>query len=123
MSIELQEQIDKLRYHVKMLAESVDYREHPIPALVIQMDWDDSDLNRAHDVFEKYDEKLEAGEAVNWHEFEHKLREEFSIGYQTVKSIIIAFYANHQWTNVCREYAKAYECVEFHHITRGEGDL
>lgn len=121
MSENIQKQIEKLHYHIRLLAETIDYREHPIPALVIQMDWNDNDLNRAHDIFEEYDAKLEAGEDVNWKEFKMKLRDEFSIGYQTVKSIVIAFHANGQWTDVCRAYAKAYECVEFHHITRESG--
>lgn len=94
MSENIQKQIEKLHYHIRLLAETIDYREHPIPALVIQMDWNDNDLNRAHDIFEEYDVKLEAGEDVNWKEFKMKLRDEFSIGYQTVKSIVIAFHAN-----------------------------
>ena len=74
----------------------------------------------AHDIFEKYDNTLEREEPVNWKEFEMELRNTFDIGYQTVKSIVLAFYRNHQWTRVCAEYAKAYECIEFHEIIRSE---
>lgn len=110
--------IDKIKFHIKMIAESIDSREHPITSLVISMDWDGDDLDRAHDVFEKYDNKLEAKEDVNWTQFEMELRNTFNIGYQTVKSIILAFYRNHQWNEVCTLYAMSHMCAEFHEIAR-----
>ncbi|MDZ4202063.1 MAG: hypothetical protein U1C96_07985 [Gallionella sp.] len=123
MSETIQEQLDKLRYQLRLLAETIDHREYPIPALVLELDWDDKDLNRAHDIFEKYDAKLEASEEINWGAFEMELRDTFSIGYQTVKSIVLAFFDNSQWQSVCTAYAKKYECVEFHRITRPKDDL
>lgn len=110
--------IEKIKYHIKMIAESIDSREHPIASLVISMDWDGDDLNRAHDVFEKYDNMLENKDEVNWTQFEMELKETFGIGYQTVKSIILAFYRNHQWTEVCKLYAYSHMCAEFHEIKR-----
>jgi len=122
MNIEqLEEELLKLKYQVRTIANTIDYETHPVEALILEMDWQDGDINRAHDIFEKYDNKLEAGEEVNWHGFEMELRREFGIGYQTVKSIILAFYMNHQWTNVCHGYAMSFEPntpVEFHRITR-----
>jgi hypothetical protein len=85
------------------------------------MNWDDAQLNKAHDVFQVYHEKLENGEEVNWTEFEIALRDEFGIGYQTVKSIVLAFFNNHQWVDVCHGYAMSFEPttpIEFHSITR-----
>ncbi|MFQ2558598.1 hypothetical protein ACK3Z7_04205 [Aeromonas caviae] len=123
---EIAEELKKLKYQVRTLGETIDYRTHPVEALILSLDWGEGDIDRAHDIFEKYDNKLEAGEVVNWHEFEHELRDAFGIGYQTVKSIVLAFYANHQWTNVCYGYAMSFEPttpVEFHRITRGEGNL
>lgn len=99
-----------------MIGETLDHHEYPIAALVISMDWDDKDLNRAHDIFEKYDNLLDAEEEVNWRAFELELRDAFSIGYQTVKMIVLAFFRNYQWHEVCTQYAKAYMCVEFHEI-------
>ncbi|AIN14818.1 hypothetical protein [Yersinia pseudotuberculosis] len=118
---EISRDLEKLKYQIRILGESINYQTHPVEALIFSMNWGESDLDRAHDIFEKYDKKLEASESVNWHEFEHELRDEFSIGYQTVKQIILAFYNNHQWTNVCYGYAKSFEPttpVEFHKITR-----
>jgi hypothetical protein len=115
---DIEREIEKLKFHISLIGEAVDHRNNPITALVISMNWNAKDLDSAHDIFEKYDSQLESKEEVNWHAFEHELRDKFDIGYQTIKSIILAFYRNHQWTEVCRLYAKAFECVEFHEITR-----
>jgi hypothetical protein len=118
---DLAKDIKKLQYQVKVLSQCVDYERYPVESLILEMNWDDGQLNRAHDIFEKYDEKIRANEEVNWREFEMALRDEFSIGYQTVKSIILAFYKNHQWGEVCHGYAMSFEPatpVEFHSITR-----
>lgn len=114
----IEEQIKKLQYQIKLIGETLDSREHPIAALIISMDWNDADLDRAHDIFEKFDAILEAEGKPNWAEFEKDFRDQFKIGYQTLKMIVIAFYRNFQWTQVCEVYAKAHECVEFHEITR-----
>lgn len=123
MSETVQEQLDKLRYQLRLIGETIDHREYPIPALVIELDWNDRDLNNAHDIFEKFDSKLAASEEINWGSFEMELRDTFEIDYQTVKSIVLAFFDNGQWQAVCTAYAKAYECVEFHRITRPTNDL
>lgn len=115
--------IMKMKYHIRLLGEAIDYKQHPVEALILSMDWDESQIDRAHDIFEEYDNKINNKETINWYEFEHALRDEFGIGYQTVKSIILAFYNNHQWTAVCKGYAMSFEPttpVEFHSITRGE---
>lgn len=123
MSIdELAEELQKLKYQVRVLGETVDYDAHPVESLILSMDWGEGDIDRAHDIFEKYDNKLEAKEPVNWTEFEMELRTEYDTGYQTVKHIVLAFFKNHQWTNVCYGYAMSFEPttpVEFHQITRG----
>lgn len=118
---EIIEKLNKLEYQVSVLKECVDSDRYPVQSLILSMNWDDSQLNKAHDIFQVYDEKLELKEDVNWHAFEHALRDEFDIGYQTVKSIILAFYNNHQWADVCYGYAMNFEPttpIEFHSITR-----
>lgn len=118
---EVIERLKKLEYQVSVLSGCIDYERYPVESLILDMNWDDSQLNKAHDIFQIYDEKLERKEEVDWTEFEHRLRDEFSIGYQTVKSIILAFYNNHQWVDVCYGYAMSFEPttpIEFHSITR-----
>ena len=113
--------LNKLEYQVSILSECVDFERYPVQTLILSMNWDDTQLNKAHDIFQIYDEKLENNEKVNWAEFEFALKNEFSIGYQTIKSIILAFYNNHQWVDVCHGYAMSFEPttpIEFHSITR-----
>jgi len=119
---ELAAEIRKLKYQIKTIAYTIDYERYPVESLILEMDWDENQISEAHDIFEKYDNKLREGEEVNWVEFEMELRDHFQIGYQTVKSIVLAFYRNDQWVDVCKGYAMSFEPttpVEFHQITRG----
>ena len=117
---EIIKQIDKIKYHIKMIGDTINHLEYPIESLVIQLDWDDNDLSAANNIFEEYDKKLNSGEDINWTEFEITLRDRFGIGYQTVKSIILAFYRNDQWRDVCIGYAQEYDVSEFHEILHHE---
>jgi len=115
------EKINKLEYQVSTLSECIDSDRYPVQSLILSMSWNNDQLNKAHDIFQVYDEKLEIKEEINWTEFEGRLKDEFSIGYQTVKSIVLAFYNNHQWVDVCYGYAMSFEPttpIEFHSITR-----
>ncbi|WP_233983320.1 DUF1878 family protein [Pectobacterium versatile] len=118
---EIFEKIKKLEYQITILSECIDYDRYPVQSLILSLGWDSKQINKAHDIFQTFDEKLEKGEKINWHEFENTLEDEFSIGYQTVKSIVLAFYNNHQWVDVCYGYAMSFEPttpIEFHPITR-----
>ena len=115
---DLQLQINKLKYQMSIVGESLDSREHPIATLVIAMDWDDKDLDKAHDIFEKFEGILESGEEPKWSDFEDDFKQQFGIDYQTLKMVLLAFHRNFQWTHVCEVYAKDKECMEFHEITR-----
>lgn len=118
---EIFEKLKKLEYQVTILAECIDYDRYPVQSLILSLGWDSKQINKAHDIFQTFDEKLEKGEKINWYEFENALEDEFSIGYQTVKSIVLAFYNNHQWVDVCYGYAMSFEPttpIEFHPITR-----
>jgi hypothetical protein len=112
----LPDAVQRLQFQMKLVGEALDHREHPIASLVISLNWSEQDLEAAHDIFERYDHLLEENKSPQWGQFEHELRDRFSISYQSVKWIILAFYHNGQWTSVCQEYAKAYSCAEFHEI-------
>lgn len=120
---DIMRELEKLKYHIKTLSRTIDSERFPVESLVLEMDWDETQLDRAHDIFEEYSNKIETKEQITWHNFEMALRDEFNIGYQTVKSIVLAFYKNDQWVDVCKGYAMSFEPttpVEFHRITRGE---
>jgi hypothetical protein len=115
----LEQEINKLKYQMRILISTVDSDKYPVESLILSLNWDDDDLDAAHDIFEKYDNKIEAKEEnISWSMFENDLKNRFNLGYQSVKSIIIAFYKNDQWVEVCYQYAKAYTCAEFHSLIR-----
>lgn len=120
---EMAEIIEKLVYHVSLLGETIDYEKYPVEALILSMNWARVDLNKAHDIFERWDQRLENGGAMSTSEFESDFDRELGISYQGLKSVILAFYRNHQWTNVCEVYVDAFgtsPSVEYHSIMRRE---
>ncbi|MGO8092797.1 DUF1878 family protein [Rhizobium leguminosarum] len=120
---EIVKMIEKLSYHVSILGSIIDHEKHPVEALIVQMDWTKDDINTAHDIFERWDERLEKGEKMSSGQFEGDFNRELSIGYQELKSVILAFYQNYQWTNVCEAYVDSFgkhPAVEYHSIMRRE---
>ena len=120
---EVVEAFEKLRYQVSLLGEAIDHESHPVESLVISMDWSRSDLNKAHDIFEKWEKQLEQGKVMSSAEFEADFNDELGISYQGVKSIILAFYRNGQWTDVCEAYVDSFggsPALEYHSIMRRE---
>ena len=120
---EMAEIIEKLAYHVSLLGETIDYEKHPVEALILSMNWGRADIDKAHDIFEQWDKRLEQGGAMSTSKFESDFNRELGISYQGLKSIILAFYRNHQWTNVCEAYVDAFgtsPAVEYHSIMRRE---
>lgn len=115
---EFEKRIEKLEYQISLLISTIDNDKYPVESMILYLNWNDTDLNKAHDIFEKYDNKLENKEDINWTDFEHELTQTFDIGYQTVKTIIISFYKNRQWSGVCYYYAKSHACMEFHSLIR-----
>lgn len=117
------DEIQKIKFHLALLAEALDSRDHPIPTLVISLDWGQEQLSQAHDIFQKYDNILESDEVPNWNEFENEFAEQMGIHYQRLKSIVLSFYRNHQWTDVCSGYALAKPVSEFYEILRSAGEV
>lgn len=120
---EMEEIIEKLVYHVSLLGETIDYEKHPVEALILSMNWGRADIEKAHDIFERWDKRLENGEAMSTTEFELDFNRELGISYRGLKSVILAFYKNYQWTNVCEAYVDAFgtsPSVEYHSIMRRE---
>lgn len=120
---DLQEQVEKLRYHVKSLAALLDNEVHPIESLVVSMDWSEKDLEDAQAIFEKHAETLEQHGRIDAGRLEVDLTERFSIHYQTVKQIILAFWRSSDFVDVCRAFAEYYTCSEFGPILRGNREL
>ena len=120
---EISEIIKKLRYHVTILGQTIDSDTHPVESLVMGKDWGEEELDKAHDIFERWDERLEKGGHIDSGEFESDFRNDLDVTYQGLKSIVLAFYKNSQWTNVCEAYVDSFgksPAVEYHSIMRRE---
>ncbi|CAA2137034.1 hypothetical protein [Methylobacterium bullatum] len=119
---EVERAIKKLQYQVKTLGEAIDYKNHPIEALIMQMDWGEGDIDRVHDVFEKWDKILKSGTKMSSGAFEREFST-MGINYQTLKSVILSLYRNGQWTSVCEAYVDSFgdaPSMEYHGIMRRE---
>ena len=117
--MDIEAEIERMKCHIRLLASAIDIREHPIPWLVVEFDWNEDQLEKAHDLFEKYDKMLGEGKKPSWTELETDLKNEFAISYQSVKSIVNAFYRNGQWLEVCQWFAEGHQpgCpTELQHI-------
>ncbi len=119
---DIESAIQKLRYQVGILGAAVDYRTHPIESLIMQMDWGEGDIDRVHDIFEKWDKLISSGSPMESARFESDFSS-LGINYQTLKSVILAFYRNGQWTKVCESYVDSFgdaPSLEYHGIMRRE---
>ena len=115
-------ELEKIKYHIRLLNDRLrsidssidsDFHSDPINSLIIEMDWNEDDLSRAHDIFERFRNfkfrKMD-------YALERALRTDFCIGAGSAKDIIVAFWRSDQWVDVCVEYAKANRCLEYHEI-------
>lgn len=120
---EIESALSKLRYQISVLGDTIDFKSHPVEYLIISMDWEHKDSSAVHDVFEEWNRKITEGVDLQQGDFENDFRTKFDIGYQTLKPIILAFYDNGQWTDVCTAYVdsfKGYPPVEYHRIMKRE---
>ena len=115
--------LEKLEFHVKLLAESLNHTENPTASLVVDFNWSSQDLNCAHDIFEVFDNKIREAEQINWHDLEKEFNNKLNMTYQGLKSVVLAFYRNGQWTEVCQAYASSFGdnvSVELKSIAQGK---
>ena len=117
MMDELREQLERLRYQVRMVGEALEGDAYPIQSLIIELDWGEKELDEAHDIFEKYTQLLKENEEFILESFEIEFLDRLSVGYQTLKLIILAFHKNNQWLKLCEAYVLAHDVMEFWEIT------
>ena len=65
------------------------------------------DLEDANIIFAKYNSLLDSDIEVSWYQFEQEIRAKFNIGYQTMRNIVLEFYRDNQWTELCIKYTQA----------------
>jgi hypothetical protein len=115
--------IAKMQYQISAIGRTVDHKQYPVESLIVEFDWGQAEISLAHDIFEKWDKKIEAGESLSTGRFEADFAKELNIGYQELKSVVNAFYKNGQWTGVCEAYVDAFgdnPSIEYSSIKRRE---
>lgn len=85
-----------------------------------EFEWDDETINSIRSIFENYSMRIINEEEISWRGFEMELRDKFKVSYQAVKSIVLAFYKNKEYTDVCRGYAKEHDVIEFKEINKSK---
>lgn len=100
----IDEQLEKIRFQIETLSQAVSWEDHPVESLILSLDWDRDDLNKAHDIFEAWEKRISQGEQISSPAFEADFREKLGIGYQSVKSVVNAFWRNDQWVDVCEAF-------------------
>lgn len=121
--LEIIQALEKLSYQVSIVSETIDYEKHPVEALILSKNWGPEEIEKVHDIFERWDSRLEQGDEMKSGSFEQEFKDALGIGYQGLKSIILAFYRNGQWTSVCEAYVDSFgdsPSLEFHGIMRRE---
>lgn len=125
MTQELADAIEKLRFQLGLVSQTIDYKSYPIERLVLEMDWSDEDLSRVNDIFSKWDMKISQGEEMRSFDFEYDFQDQMGIGYQSLKGVVNAFYRNDQWVTVCEAFVDSMgpsPSVEYLSIARRERD-
>lgn len=115
--------IGKLRYQVSVLGQTIDYDRYPVESLILSMDWGPGEIDKAHDIFERWEARINAGNKINKYEFEQEFESTLGLTYQGLKSVVIAFWENSQWTSVIEAYVETFgnaPPVEYHRIARRE---
>lgn len=83
-----------------------------------ELGWNEETINAIRSIFDDYSLKIINEEKISWNAFEHELRDKFTIGYQIVKQIVLSFYRNHEYVDVCKGYAAQHDVIEFKEINR-----
>ena len=74
-------------------------------------------LRKVEEILARYDLALKQHGHINTGQLEQAIKEAIStMDYQEVKPYIITMWCNEVYQEVCKEYAKAYPCIEFHEI-------
>lgn len=90
----------------------------PISLLEVYLGWEDDQVDRASEIFSTYSHMLQHDENPDETSFEMRLRDDFDIGYQSVKEIVRRFYQDDRFTDVCKWYASKHDVSEFRVIRR-----
>lgn len=99
----INKQLEKLKFQVKMLSDSVDYDKHPIGGVIVSMDFDQDQFDTLHNIFEKYNNMIITEQCTYQYlsTFEYELKTALDIDEEKLSNVIFSFHQNYQWTSIC----------------------
>ncbi|MGA2636122.1 hypothetical protein [Methylocella sp.] len=108
---EILQQLSKIEYHIRLLNEQFERGDLPsrVSSLIISNDWDERQINRAFEIFEEFEGKIDAAEEINHSEFEAAFVRHLDVDYQALKSVIGAFFDDDHYGRVCRAYVRSFK--------------
>ena len=98
----MNDEIEKLKYHIQILMGCIEFNSEL--GLAVKFDLSKEQFDRLCRICEEFERRIENEKVFNFYEFEGVLKDEFSIGYQGVKTIIDDFIKY----NYCVELAYIY---------------
>ena len=115
---DLETQLEKVNFHLRMISEEIDSNSCPIAWLSITMDWTEDDLKNVIDMFYEYHKALHNGEKINLDRLKRSLMNMTDSNYDKVKNIILALHRSQRFevVDVCEKFAEVNDCAEFNQI-------
>lgn len=104
----MSELIEKLSYHIEMIGRTIDHQSYPIEALVLSMNWNRTELENVFKFFEDWEIKRKNNATIDSAPFESDFTKRFNLNYQGLKPVILAFWRNGQWTELCEAYVDSF---------------
>ena len=85
----MNDKIEKLKYHISTIKDSVEFVN--IDGLAVKLDLSKEQFDRLLEICDEFERKIENEKFFSKAEFEGTLKDEFGIGYQTIKMIVDDF--------------------------------
>ena len=76
------------------------------------------DFEKIKEIFEMYNKKVLEKEDINWGSLEKDLKTKFGYNYQTTKMIIVKYFQQGLYKDLCYQYAKYNDTVEMKQIIK-----
>ena len=100
--------IAKLEFQIRLLANSIDHKSHPLESLILNFDWTSEDLHEAEKCFLGAQENIDEGKEFDPSSFEKCFKNKLGLDNQDVINVAVAFYRSGQWVEVCKRYAESF---------------
>lgn len=102
------DEIEKIKYHISTLKDSVEFID--VDGLAVKLDLSKAQFDRLFEICDEFDHKIEDDKIFSLAEFEKILSDEFGIGYRTIKMIIDDFAKYEHFEYLAYAYMLSTKC-------------